>query len=60
MRNPATETPERPEAHPTPDARTYAPPAVEWEEAIEIRVNLALGCNKLGGTSGFCNQAPSS
>jgi hypothetical protein len=40
--------------------RPYAPPAVSWEEAVEVEANLTSACDKIGGMGGLCNTNPSS
>jgi len=36
--------------------RTYEPPAIEWEEEIDVQQNLASACYKVGGTGEPCDS----
>jgi hypothetical protein len=38
----------------------YAPPAIEWEEEIDISVNLASACAKIFGDGEPRDSTPSS
>ncbi len=40
--------------------RTYEPPAIEWEEEIDVRTNLASACQKFGGEGEPCDSASTS
>ena len=40
--------------------RPYSPPAVAWEEAIEVKANLASACEKMGTDGGQCQVTPAS
>lgn len=54
----------KPEAGPDSDApaprRPYEPPAIIWEQATEIRQNLAAACAKIGGTGEPCETVQTS
>jgi len=40
--------------------RSYVPPAIEWEETLDVRTSLAVACGKTAGRSPICNAAPTS
>lgn len=37
-----------------PSATAYEPPGVEWEEAVDVRVNLASACGQRPLQGGTC------
>jgi hypothetical protein len=48
----------QPQGKPSDGAqRTYEPPAIEWEEQIDVKANLASACEKVGGTGEPCDSA---
>jgi hypothetical protein len=40
--------------------KPYAAPAVSWEEAFEVKANLASACEKMGTDGGQCAVTPAS
>ncbi len=40
--------------------RAYQPPAVSWEEALDVRANLTSACDKIAGQGGLCDDNPAS
>ena len=53
-------TPAGPESEDSGSLRPYEKPGFSWEEATEIRQNLAAACEKIGGTGTPCDDIPAS
>lgn len=40
--------------------KAYETPAFAWEQATEVRQNLAAACDKIGGSGDPCDSIPAS
>lgn len=40
------------------DRRPYERPDIEWEERLEVWVNLSASCGKVAGETGPCTAVP--
>jgi hypothetical protein len=43
-----------------PSRPTYEKPAIVWDEVLQVRAGLSIGCNKQSGQSDPCDAAPAS